>query len=690
MKGQEDPFLWLEEVLGAEPLAWVEALNVESRAALTGGEEFRSLEARLLAILDSDARIPGVVRGDRGRYYNFWCDKQHERGLWRRTSFEQYATETPEWETVLDLDALARDEQENWVWGDAQLLPPDYTRALISLSRGGGDATVLREFDLSTDRFVADGFRLPEGKHNASWKDLDTLYVGTDFGPGSMTSSGYPRIVKEWSRGTPLAEALTIFEGEADDVAVSAHRDHTPGYVRDFVYRRPTFFSSKVFLRRGDQLTPIDKPDSAVFAAWRDWMLLRLRHDWHCGQRELAAGSLLAAPLSDWLEGKREVELLFEPGERTSLAGFGRLQNHLLLNELDNVRNRIYVLTPPAGQAQVGRLWAREPLPGVPALGTVEARGESPYESDVYFMSVTDFLTPTSLYHGTVGKREPRMLKRSPVAFETAGLSASQHEALSADGTRVPYFQVAREELEADGSHPTMLTGYGGFEIPMLPAYEGERGAAWLARGGVLIVANIRGGGEFGPEWHRAALKENRPRAYEDFIAVAEHAIERGITSPAHLGAVGGSNGGLLVGNMLTRRPDLFGAIVCRVPLLDMRRYHELPAGASWMAEYGDPDDPEQWEFIQKFSPYHCVRAGVEYPPVLFTTSTRDDRVHPGHARKMAARMREQGHDVLYYENVEGGHGGAANNAQTAFMSALAFTFLWQKLGGSGRPTFQE
>jgi prolyl oligopeptidase len=371
--------------------------------------------------------------------------------------------------------------------------------------------------------------------------------------------------------------------------------------------------------------------------------------------------------------------MLFEPTERKSLAAFAPTRHHLILNELDNVRNRLYVLTP----GNTG--WRRAELPGAPKFSTVSASPIEPDESDDYFMTVTDYLTPTSLYLGTLANganngRLPEKLKESPAFFNAQGLTVSQHETVSKDGTRIPYFQVSRKDLAANGKNPTLLYGYGGFEVAMVPAYQATTGAAWLEKGGVYVVANIRGGGEFGPKWHQAALKEKRHNAYEDFIAVGEDLIRRKITSSKHLGIMGGSNGGLLMGNMLTMRPDLWRAIVCQVPLLDMQRYHKLLAGASWMAEYGNPDEPKEWDFIHTFSPYHNVKADVKYPRTLFTTSTRDDRVHPGHARKMVAKMKAQGHEVLYYENIEGGHGGAADNKQAAFMWALAYTFLWNEL----------
>jgi prolyl oligopeptidase len=500
------------------------------------------------------------------------------------------------------------------------------------------------------------------------------VFVGTDFGPGSLTDSGYPRIVKEWRRGTPLAEAVLVFEARKADMSASASRDLTPGFERDVITRRSTFFTSEVFLRRDGRLVKLDKPDDASASFHREWLLLRLRTDWTVGGKTYPAGALLAIDLEAFLKGDRGFDILFEPTERKSLASFHPTRHFILLDELDNVRSRIEVLSRRDGR------WHREPMPGLPEFVSANARAVDTDDSDDYFLDTAGFLTPTTLAMGTAGGGPAERLKRLPAFFDAKGLAVAQHEAVSKDGTRIPYFQVGRADVALDGTNATLLSGYGGFQIPMRPAYIPAVGAAWLEKGGVYVVANIRGGGEFGPTWHRAALKANRHKAYEDFIAVAEDLIRRKVTSPPRLGIVGRSNGGLLMGNMLTRRPDLFGAIVCGSPLLDMKRYSHLLAGASWMGEYGNPDIPQEWAFIRTFSPYHNVEKSTRYPRILITTSTRDDRVHPGHARKLAARMREQGHDVLYYENIEGGHSAAADNKQAAFMDALDYTFLWNEL----------
>ena len=672
-----DPALWLEDVTGTQAMQWVGEQNTRSTQELAQSAEFKTLDDKFLSILNSNERIPFVTKiGD--RYYNFWRDAEHERGLWRRTTLEEYRKPAPKWETVLDLDALGAAEKESWVWEGASTLEPSNRLCLISLSRGGADANVVREFDLVTRQFVTDGFTLPESKSNASWLDQDRLYLAVAFDSTTMTTSGYARIIKEWRRGTPLSAATLVYEGPASDVGEGANRDHTPGFERDFVSRAITFYTNELYLRRDGKLVKIDKPDDAEASPWREWLLIQLRKPWTVGGKTFAAGSLLAARFDDFIAGKRELEPLFTPTPRTSLSGYTSTHGALLLTVLDNVRSKVYVAKPgPKG-------WTTTPVAGLPEYGTISVGAVDNLTSDDYWLTITDFLTPTSLHLSNIAKPGGEKLKQTPAFFDGSRHTVMQHEAVSNDGTHIPYFEVAPKGLVLDGHAPTLLTGYGGFEVPELPYYSGVQGSGWLARGGVLVVANIRGGGEFGPEWHNGGVKENRHHCYEDFSAVARDLIARKVSSPARLGCIGGSNGGLLVGNMLTQYPELFGAVVCHAPLLDMQRYHKLLAGASWMGEYGDPDQPDQWAYIQKYSPYQLLKDGVKYPRTLFTSSTRDDRVHPGHARRMVHKMEAMGSDVLYYENIEGGHGGAANNKQQAFMSALGYTFLWKQLGGTG------
>ncbi len=670
----QDAYAWLEDVTGDKPLAWVKEQNAKAEARLAQSPRFKEMEAGIREVLDSDAKIPGVEKiGD--YYYNFWKDKQHERGVWRRTTLVEYRKAEPLWETVLDLDALNKAEGENWVWHGANCLRPQYTRCLIALSRGGADADVTREFDVAKKEWIKDGFFRPEAKGGLGWIDQDNVFVYTDFGDGTMTTSGYPRVVKRWKRGTPMSAATPVYEGTPEDMYIAAMHDDTPGFERDFVSRTIAFYNNELYLIGADgRLTKVDAPNSAEKGVRREWLTLELREPWTVGGRTYAAGSLLATKFDDFMAGKREFDVLFAPTDTTSLAGAAWTKNHVVLNVLDDVKNRLQVLTPGKDG------WTRSDFVGAPAFGTIGVGAVDPDESDAVWMTVTDYLTPTTLSLAQIGQ-PPEVLKTMPAFFDASGKVIEQHFATSKDGTRVPYFVVHGKDMKLDGSNPTLLYGYGGFEISLTPSYSGGMGRAWLEKGGVYVVANIRGGGEYGPRWHQAALKQNRHKAYEDMAAVAQDLVSRNITSARHLGVQGGSNGGLLTGNMLTQYPELFGAVVVQVPLLDMKRYSHLLAGASWMAEYGNPDTSD-WEFIRTFSPYHLFDPARTYPPVLFTTSTRDDRVHPGHARKMAARMIDAGKDVTYYENIEGGHGGAANNAQAAHMSALAYSFLWEQLSG--------
>ncbi|AMO04675.1 prolyl oligopeptidase family serine peptidase [Mycolicibacterium neoaurum] len=656
-----DPYLWLEDVTGDAALDWVRSHNEPTLAQL-GGDEFEAMRAEALEVLDTDARIPYVRR--RGEYlYNFWRDETNPRGLWRRTTLESYRTEQPDWDVVIDVDELARADDTNWVWAGADVIEPDHSLALISLSRGGADAVVVREFDMRTRAFVSGGFELPEAKTQISWEDEDTLLVGTDFGEGSLTDSGYARLVKRWRRGTPLADAAQVYAGERTDVIVAASVDRTPGYQRTLISRAVDFFNDEIYELRGEQLVRFDAPTDASLSVHRDWLLIELRTDWD----NYRAGSLLAADYDEFVSGTKNLTVVFEPDERTSLHQYSWTRDKLVLVTLADVASHVQIVTPGT--------WTAVDLAGVPPnTNTVIAGADS--DGDEIFLDSSGFLTPSQLLHGTADG-PVRPIKAAPGFFDTTGLQVSQHFATSADGTSIPYFVVGRP----GATGPTLLGGYGGFEVSRTPGYDGVLGRLWLARGGTYALANIRGGGEYGPGWHTQAMREGRHLVDEDFAAVAGDLVARGITTVDRLGAQGGSNGGLLMGIMLTRYPDRFGALVCSVPLLDMKRFHLLLAGASWMAEYGNPDDPEDWEFISKYSPYQNISADRTYPPILITTSTRDDRVHPGHARKMTAALEEARHPVSYYENIDGGHGGAADNSQAAFRSALIYRYLWQTIG---------
>ena len=669
---QADPFLWLEDIEGERALDWVREQNRHSAEALEAEPQFQQTFNRLRAIYDSDARIPEVEQ--LGAWlYNFWRDAEHPRGIWRRIRPEYFARNQPRWQTVLDLDVLAEQESENWVWEGQHCLHPEYRRCLIKLSRGGADAHVLREFDLHTGQFVDQGFNFPEGKHMVQWQDADTLLLATDTGAESLSESGYPRELRLVRRAQAPADAPLLFSAERSDVGVGAAVYHSETGQRQLIQRVIRFFEYEYFLRSEDHLARLPVPANADLDLLQDRLLIQLRSDWHILGHRYSAGSLLSLPLVAFIEGRRDFEILFEPSAEVTLDRFHTTRSGVLLNLLDQVRGRVVAL-----QLRDYR-WIRSTLP-VPEFGEARARPLNPAQSDRFHVAVENFLQPTQLLGGVLGSDRLEALRALPAQFDASDLSISQQYAVSADGTRVPYFLVAGRDLKRDGSTPTLLYGYGGFEIALTPGYYAAAGAAWLERGGAFAIANIRGGGEFGPKWHQAAVREHRPRAYEDFAAVATELVKQGITSPQRLGIQGGSNGGLLVGVQLTQYPELYGAVVCQVPLLDMRRYHQLLAGASWMSEYGDPDDPRQWAWISTYSPYQNAQATPRYPPALITTSTRDDRVHPGHARKMAARLMALGQPVLYYENIEGGHGGAANNRQRAYMGALAYSFLWSRL----------
>ncbi|GAA1033269.1 prolyl oligopeptidase family serine peptidase [Virgisporangium ochraceum] len=657
-----DPYEWLEDVDGERALAWVGARNAETPAPPP------DLVAGVRAILDDRRRVPRPTWHG-GHLYNLWQDADHPRGLWRRTTVDGYALDDPPWEVLLDLDALGAAEGESWVWGGATHRRPAYDRCLVELSRGGSDAAVVREFDLAARAFVDDGsgaaFTLAEAKSDVSWIDADTVYVSTELDGGGLTASGYPRTVRRWRRGTPLADAEQVYECGIGDVSVRAWHDPTPGYERGFVGHYRDFYTRPTFLVDADgSLRKLDLPEDADWSARREWLLVKPREAWTVGGVTHPAGALLVTRFDDFMAGDRSFTTLYTPDERSALVLWRWTRDHLLLVTLEDVRSRLTLLVP--GE------WAPRPASAGPAgpLDTVFVTATEPDLGDTALLSSIGFLRPETL---SIGER---VLKRAPAFFDSGGMTVEQRFATSDDGTRVPYFLVGHP----DATGPAWLTAYGGFEVPSLPSYDGVVGRFWLERGGRYAVAHIRGGGEYGPRWHLAARREKRPRAFEDFAAVARDLADSGVAPPGRIGVSGGSNGGLLMGAMLTRYPELVGAVVAIAPLLDLRRFHTLLAGASWIGEYGDPDDERDWAYLRTFSPYHSLRPDRRHPPVLFLTSTRDDRVHPGHARKMLALLREHGQEGWLYENVEGGHGAAADNAQRAYMLALEIDFFRRHL----------
>ena len=732
---EEDPYLFLEEVESPQSLEFAKTANEHCLSAL-GDPSQTDTYQRVLAALQSDDRIPHVTMlGEQEGemiLYNFWKDAKNPKGIWRRTTLTSYKSDKTEWKTVLDLDKLAEEEEISWVWKGYVPLPRSLdgegervTRVLLQLSRGGADATYLREFDLISESFVDPsgedaGFSLPEGKTRARWKDRDTLLVGADVGEDAMTTSGYPRTVREWKRGIKVQDAPIVFQVEKTDVSCSqylcdeTHREG--GCMYEVQCRSISFYNSTYFVKsETSEFVKLAIALNTEVSFFGRWMILHVKADWepkdNGSDATFKTGSLIYVDSAAFLkyskakEGENEVEVkeaaskldynvLFEPTATNSYAGYSTTKNYLILYALEDVKEKLEFFKLGKGGGEFIRVGGDDEG----QIRSASARGVDSKTTDLFFFTTSSYTQPSTLYLADANKSNDggegtdgyilNKLKSLPDMYDSADLEVTQLFATSEDGTKIPYFMVAKKGLVLDGSTPTLLYGYGGFEISLGPRYLATAGIAWLERGGVYVEANIRGGGEYGPQWHQSALKENRNKAYEDFIAVAKHLIESNVCTPQTLACRGGSNGGLLTGNMLVQAPDLFGAIHIAVPLLDMKRYHQLLAGASWMAEYGDPDT-EDWEkFLYKYSPYHNIDASRDkYPATLLTTSTRDDRVHPAHARKMVKKLWDLGEGkdwpVYYYENIEGGHGGAADSKQEAFMTSLAYDFMWRALTNS-------
>lgn len=668
---QSDPYLWLEEVEGDSAMVWVLAQNKISVAAMQEHPDFEKIKKNILDVLNSKERIAYPTIN--GKYVtNFWQDEKNERGLWRRTTLNNYLQDSVQWEILLDLDALSAQESEKWAFSGVNNLYPDTSLCMVELSRGGSDAVEMREFEFSTKSFVENGFFVPEAKSFVDWIDENTLLISTNFGEGTVTTSGYPRITKIWKRDTPLSEAKTFYEGKDTDVGIFGYVINTPERQYIVAQRYITLFTSEMYVLNGDTLVKLDLPEDAQLDGFfKNQMLVELKSDWTVGDNTYKLGALISIDFDKFLNGDRNFQIIYEPDERSSLVSVSNTKDFLLLNKITNVRSELVKCLLEDGQ------WKMEKVEA-PDFGAISISTADDF-SDQYFFTFTNYLEPSSLYYVS-DNQDIKKVKSLPHFFDSAKFKVEQYEAKSKDGTMIPYFIVFAKDMKLDKKNPTILYGYGGFEISMRPRYSETIGNCWLEMGGVYVVANIRGGGEFGPKWHQAALKENRQRSYDDFYAVAEDLINRKITSPKHLGIEGESNGGLLVGVAFTQRPDLFNAAVCGAPLLDMRRYNKMLAGASWMGEYGNPDVPEEWAYIKKYSPYHNLDKSKKYPKVLFTTTTRDDRVHPGHARKMSAKMTDMGIDNFYFENTEGGHGMGVTNEQRAFMIAIEFTYLHKML----------
>ncbi|MGH6814323.1 MAG: prolyl oligopeptidase family serine peptidase [Hyphomicrobiaceae bacterium] len=671
----DDPYLWLEEIEGARALDWVGKQNGITLARY-GHDRFAADRDALTAIYDRPDNIPFVAR--RGPHlYNFWKDARNPRGLWRRTTLVEFRTEQPRWQVLLDLDALAAQENEDWIWGGSSTLHGTHDRAMLRLARGGSDAVVLREFDIGTQGFVEkDGFFLPEAKGGVAWLDRDTLFLSSAYGDGMATKSGYARTVRLWRRGADVSRVPVVFETTPDSMSVGVSVDRTQGTEAVWFHDNVGFFDAH--FRMGDRTgvkIKLDLPSDIWMATHRGWLAVKRRTAWTIGGPTYAPDTLLGIELSAFLAGDRNFAVLYEPGPRQALESFFWCHGRLVLSFLDELQPAFAVLTPAAGG------WTRTELSGLPKIGVAHVwpLDVEETESNGDLIAVAESpIVPSTLMMGEPDKSW-EVLKRAPQIFTAEGLRVTRHEAVSVDGERIPYVQVGPDRETGDA--PVHITGYGGFQISELPYYSPAIGKLWLERGGTSVTANIRGGGEFGTRWHDAGRRAGKHLSHDDFAAVAADLVRRGVTRPNRIAAEGGSNGGILITNMLVRYPERFGALFCTIPLIDMRRYSKLLAGASWIAEYGDPDKPEDWAFLQTYSAYHLAVPGGRYPPILLATTRKDDRVHPGHARKMAAKLQAMGYEAYFYEPPAGGHGYGKNNAERAAFTALGYTFLREKIG---------
>jgi prolyl oligopeptidase len=688
--GGPDNHQWLEDIYGEAPLKWVKERNVKAENILVKDKRFAPTAAAARKIITAKDRIamPSIAAG--GKYRNFWQDEQHVRGLWRETTVSEYAKSSPKWKTLLDIDALNKKEGKSFVFAGVNCLAPDDNFCLVELSDGGKDAALIREYDVSKGEFVVGGFEVPAAKTNVSWIDKDTLLIGTDWGPGTLTSSGYARQARIWRRGQPLAQAQIVFEGKDSDVSVYAFKNTRSDSQNMFINRSPSFFEEENFLLTPDlKLVKLPLPLSTSFIGdFKNHLIFMLREDFvapvvrkdsNSGMnRTYLSGTIVSLPVAALSTASplSQLEKVYEFDEKSAYSGLSIAKDYMFLNMLRNVRGEILRVSRNEAAGE----WEFAPIP-FPNDGTPGIVDTDAFSND-FLIKYESFLQPTVLYSGNGDdlSKKLKKLKSLPHRFDNKPYVMEQFFATSKDGTKVPYFVVRKKAMKLNGKNPTLLYGYGGFEIALTPTYLGTVGKVWLEKGGVYVLANIRGGGEFGPRWHRAALKENRQRAYDDFAAIAEDLSARKITSADKLGIMGGSNGGLLVGVAATQRPELYKAVVCKAALLDMLRYHKLPPGASWMGEYGDPEIAAEAAYISKYSPYQNVREGVKYPKIFFYVSTADDRVQPGHARKMAARLEEVGADNIFFENTEGGHGGAADLEQRVKATALDYTYLYQQL----------
>lgn len=663
-----DPFQYLEEVNSSRALEWVTDQTEKTKTELESYSEFQKFNKEAYQLLTSNQKIISVsVKGD--YVYHLLQDEKYVKGLWRRQTLEAYKSQANSWENLLDLDRLSQDESKSWSLKAADCLAPEYSRCILSLSDGGGDAVYLREFNVESKSFSTDGFSLKEGKHRLSWYDANHLIIAPGGKEDALTSSGYPREIYLWTKGTEFTEAKLLYRGEYSDMMVLGSRMNLVdrSYVR--IRRMKTFYSFEDIIANGETVTKLITPeDSEYIGEVGPYSIVKLKTD----KGAFKQGSVVAYDSYALAAGQEKIELIFEPSISQTAEDVFLSTKAVYVQYLDDVKSRISRFEFSAEG------FVRQDLE-LPRMGTISVAAFDP-TSEALFVKYNNFITPDRLYFVDVGSNETELVKSLDSDFNTEDLIVKQRFTRSEDGTLIPYFIVHKKDMIFDGTNPTLLYGYGGFEVSYTSRYSSTLGKLWLDKGGVYVLANIRGGGEYGPRWHRAALKHNRHKAYEDFISVAEDLIASGVTSKKQLGIRGGSNGGLLMGAMFTKRPDLFQAVVCAVPLLDMLRFHKLLAGASWMGEYGNPEVAEDRKYLASYSPYHQIRKELKYPEVLFTTSTKDDRVHPGHARKTAAKMMSMGHKVYFFENPEGGHAGASNLKDKAYQFAMTYSYLWSKL----------
>lgn len=674
----EDPYLWLEEIEGENSLNWVKSQNAKAEKNLASNPLFSEFEEKLLKVYNNKDRIayPRMV----GDYvYNLWQDGEYERGIWRRMTTADYLKNKTDWEILINLDDLSKKENKKWVFAGASFLETDNEICLVSLSDGGTDEDVIREFNVKTKTFVNDGLFFPSSKGGAAWIDKDNLLVARNFGAGTMTTSGYPSQVKAFKRGTSIENAQTIFKTDTTHLGVFPFSFNIENKEYVFLYEATSTFNSNLFYFKDAKFQQVPYPsDAEVSGFHKGEIIIALQSDWNINDKNYTKGSLVSMNLEKSIGKEVTIKTIYVPNDRSSFVSASTSKDFLVVNIMENVQNKLIKYS------LAGDEWSSKPIKS-PEFGSIYLTTSNNQSND-FFFRYSNFITPTTLFHSNgEGVNSVKKLKDF---FDTKDLTVKQYNATSKDGTKIPYFVVHHKDIQLNGMNPTMIYAYGGFNASSQPNYSATTGICWLEQGGVYVLANIRGGGEFGPSWHQAAMKDKRQNAYDDFYAVTEDLITKKISSPEYLGAFGWSNGGLMAGVVFTQRPDLYNAVVIGAPLLDMKRYSKLLAGASWTGEFGDPDVPEEWEYIKKYSPYHNLSENKSYPEVYFVTSTKDDRVHPGHARKMAAKMDDMGHNFIYHETIEGGHGAASTNAQQAEMWASIYTYFNMKL--NSKPLTKE